>query len=79
MAETSPRVLRRSEAAAYCGLSPRGFDEWVRAGRLPAPLPGTKRYDRKAIDAALDRASGLTQIDEADEFEAWLKSHANAA
>ena len=49
------RLLAREEAAAYCDLSPSGFDTWVRAGRLPGPIPGTRRYDRKALDAALDR------------------------
>ena len=27
-----PRGLTREDAAAYCGLSPEGFDEWVSAG-----------------------------------------------
>ena len=29
-----------------------GFSEWLKAGRLPGPIRGTTRWDRKAIDAA---------------------------
>ena len=55
----APRLLTREQAAAYCGLSVHGFSEWVRTGRLPGPIRGTIRWDRKAIDAALDLASGI--------------------
>ena len=73
------RGFRRAEAAAYVGLSPSGFDAWVRAGRLPAPIKGTKVYDKKAIDAALDRLSGLKRSEEPDDFENWLNQNASAA
>jgi predicted DNA-binding transcriptional regulator AlpA len=55
----APRLLTREQAAAYCGLSVHGFSEWVKTARLPGPIPGTIRWDRKAIDAALDLASGI--------------------
>ncbi|MET0430746.1 MAG: helix-turn-helix domain-containing protein [Microvirga sp.] len=55
----SPRLLTRQQAARYCGLSPSGFGKWVRAGRLPRALPGTRRWDRQAVDAALDRIMAL--------------------
>ena len=51
------RCLSRAAAAHYCGVSKSGFDEWVRRGIVPGP--GTQRWDRKAIDLALDRASGI--------------------
>ena len=55
-----PRGMTRAEAAAYCGCeSMASFSDWVRRGIVPGPLPRTHRWDRKAIDAALDRASGL--------------------
>ena len=57
---TQPRGMTQEEAAAYCGCeSMAAFSDWVRRGIVPGPLPGTHRWDRKAIDAALDRASGL--------------------
>src|SRR5258707_15886748 len=52
-----PRLLSRSQAAAYCNVSPGTFSNWVRLGRLPSPLPGTTRWDLKAIDFALDAIS----------------------
>jgi len=54
------RLLTREEAAAYCRLSPQGFSRWVKSGRLPQPLSGTARWDLRAIDAALDLASGIS-------------------
>lgn len=38
-----PRCLTIAEAAAYCGLTPRGFRHWVAIGRLPVALPSTHR------------------------------------
>ncbi|MQH38674.1 hypothetical protein EI052_25585, partial [Escherichia coli] len=46
-------------AAAYCGCSTDAFDTWVKRGIVPGAIPGTQRWDRKAIDWYLDRASGL--------------------
>lgn len=54
------RVLSKSAAAAYLGLTPRGFAEWVRLGRVPGPLPGTYRWDRVALDRHLDKLSGIS-------------------
>jgi hypothetical protein len=74
----SPRALSRDEAAAYCGLSPAGFDEWVKRGIVPGPIPGTQRWDRKAIDLALDRASGIRQETGQAEaaYESWRRTRA---
>ena len=55
----TPRCLNRESAAEYCGCSPSAFDDWVRRGIVPGPLRGTKQWDRKAIDVALDKMSGL--------------------
>jgi hypothetical protein len=74
----APRCLAREEAAAYCGLSPEGFDEWVKRGIVPGPLPGTQRWDRRAIDLALDRASGIATIS-GSAFDEWKARHAGQA
>src|ERR1700693_5532377 len=51
-----PRGLSREEAAAYAGCeSLSTFSDWIRRGIMPDPIPGTHKWDRKAIDAALDR------------------------
>ncbi|MEQ4600244.1 MAG: hypothetical protein ABN488_21025 [Methylobacteriaceae bacterium] len=55
-----PRGMTREDAAAYCSLSPAAWDRWVSAGRMPPPVPGTHRWDRKAIDLAWDRLSGIS-------------------
>lgn len=54
-----PRLLSREDAASYCGLSPDGFDDWRRRGLIPGPINGTRRWDRKALDLAIDKASGI--------------------
>jgi hypothetical protein len=54
-----PRVMTRTEVADYCRLTPAGLGYWVRAGKIPGPIPGTHRWDRHALDRALDRLSGL--------------------
>jgi hypothetical protein len=54
-----PRLMTGAEAAAYLGLTPASFSKWVAEGRAPKPLPGTRRWDRKAIDLAIDKASGI--------------------
>ena len=55
----TPRLLTRQEAAGYCGLTESGFSSWMARRLVPGPLPGTKRWDRKALDLALDRLSGI--------------------
>jgi hypothetical protein len=55
-----PRGMSREDAAAYAGCATlSAFNDWVRRGIMPRPIPGTHKWDRKAIDAALDRLSGL--------------------
>lgn len=45
-----PRLIGRKEAAAYCGISPTCFSMWVARGIMPPTLPGTRRWDRRAIN-----------------------------
>ncbi|WP_183831674.1 helix-turn-helix domain-containing protein [Aquamicrobium lusatiense] len=75
------RLLSRQEAAAYCGVSVSTFSGWVAAGHIPRPLFGSRRWDKKAIDDCLDKASGLSRpisTQEEDPFERWLrKAHAS--
>lgn len=55
----TPRGLTRDDSAEYCGIDPATFDNWRHSGKLPGPIPGTKRWDRKALDLALDRLSSI--------------------
>lgn len=59
MTDDGPRLLSRKDAAAYCGCSVSAFSGWVAAGHMPRPVFGSRRWDRRAIDAAIDQASGL--------------------
>jgi hypothetical protein len=74
-----PRLLSRQQAAAYCNISPGSFSNWVRSGRLPLPLPGTSRWDQKAIDFALDTMSGLQPQQEALALDEWRTNRARRA
>jgi hypothetical protein len=68
-----PRGMTKKDAATYCGCgSLAAFADWVRRGIIPGPIPGTRRWDRKAIDMKLDLASGLqTAIAPKTALEQW--------
>lgn len=73
-----PRLLSRTEAAAYVGLSANQFDEEVTAGTFPGPVPlrVTRRlvWDRQALDEALDGTRKVNDGKSWDERrEAWQR------
>jgi len=70
--ESSPRLLARVDAARYCGVSTATFSRWVAKGIVPAAVPYTNRWDRRAIDCALDLLSGI-QNHKANAFDQWLE------
>lgn len=76
--QITPRGLTKADAAAYCGCSEDAFDTWVKKGIVPGAIPGTQRWDLKAIDWYLDRASGLpTQATvSSDPLADWQASRA---
>lgn len=74
MSDLPPRLLTRSEAAAYCRMTPSRFSQLVKAGTLPASIAGTTRYDRMAIDRALDKLSGLTTDVELSPLQKWKQA-----
>lgn len=59
---TAPRLMSGSDAAAYCGVTLNTWSKWVAAGTMPPPVAGTRRWDRKAIDLMLDKASNIVDI-----------------
>ena len=74
-----PRCLTLKEAAAYVGLTPRSYKEAVRRDKYPDTLPGTRRYDRNAIDARLNAERGITETQHSDsatpkasEYDDWF-------
>lgn len=54
-----PRLIGRKDAAAYCGIAESTFSMWVATGKMPATIPGTRKWDKRAIDAKLNEISGL--------------------
>lgn len=70
-----PRLLDRAMAAAYLGVSVWQIDDWRREGVIPDYLRGMKRFDRNAIDAAIDRLSGRSAAIRADDV---IREAANA-
>jgi hypothetical protein len=75
-----PRCLTIKQAAEYAGCrTVAAYRDRVRRGILPGPIPGTRAYDRHAIDAALDRASGIKpSTKELSPYEAWKKQSEGA-
>ena len=56
-----PRLLDLEIAAAYVGLSAAAFQKAVIEGVYPQPLQDGRRrhWDRRSLDEAVDRRSGL--------------------
>lgn len=74
--QNEPRLMSGTDVANYCGITLATLSKWVSGGRLPPPLPGTRRWDRKALDLTLDKVSGieapLSKEDAAErEWQAW--------
>jgi predicted DNA-binding transcriptional regulator AlpA len=71
--DNTPRLVGRREAAAYLGIGESTFSLWVATHNLPPAVPGTRKWDRRAIDAKLDEISGLTAANDnvEDEFDKW--------
>ena len=66
----TPRGLRREDAAAYIGVSPSKFDQWVERGVMPKPkrVDRIVLWDRKALDAAFDALDDGATDDQVDGF-----------
>lgn len=69
MTDNTPRLIGRKEASAYCNITPTAFSGWVRTNKMPPPIPGTRKWDKRAIDAKLDEISGLAGNDNAGETD----------
>ncbi len=75
-----PRCMTQIEAAAYCRLTPAGFMAWQRQGLVPGPISGTRRWDKHALDAALNKVSGLDPVaTKTTAVEDWFQKNAHTA
>jgi hypothetical protein len=69
-----PRLVSKTEAARYCGVTSATFAKWVLAGILPPSLAVTGKYDMRALDIALDKLSGIESVEQPeDSFEIWKR------
>ena len=75
MNDEKPLTLTRPQAAALCGLTPAGFDVWVRKGIVPSAIKGTRRWSRAGIEAALSGGQS-DPLEELDPFEKWERENA---
>lgn len=71
----APRLIGRKDAAAYCGIAESTFSMWVASGKMPATIPGTRKWDKRAIDAKLDEISGLAGDETEDAFDKWEREN----
>jgi hypothetical protein len=73
----TPRLLTQKAAAAYVGVSTPTFAKWVMEGIFPGSAGRTKMWDRKAIDLAIDKMSGIKSTPEpvVDEWAIWEKQY----
>jgi|HigsolmetaAR206D_1030411.scaffolds.fasta_scaffold08514_2 hypothetical protein len=66
MTAITPRTLTRAQLRAYLQVTHAEIDQRMAEGRLPKPLWGTEpddpraRWDRAAVDRALDNEAGPT-------------------
>jgi hypothetical protein len=75
-----PRGLTREQTMQYVGCTTlSAFKDWLRRGILPGPMPGTHRWDRKAIDAKLDQLSNIEQksTEQTSQLNQWLEKRAS--
>lgn len=77
MTDDAPRLMTREQAAAYCGVTYSCFGTWIWKGIIPPALPGTRRWDRRAIDQALDKQSGIKPVEDEKESEVdrWFREY----
>jgi hypothetical protein len=76
MPDLLPRFLSREDAARYLGVCVDSFDAEVRAGMWPAGVArgakgGRLMWDKAALDATVDRISGLANALPDNPRDAW--------
>ncbi|TBC21571.1 helix-turn-helix transcriptional regulator [Rhizobium ruizarguesonis] len=70
-----PRLIGRKEAAAYCGIAVSTFSLWVSTHKMPLCIPGTRKWDKRAIDAKLDEISGVDVNEDEDPYDKWMREN----
>jgi len=68
--------FRRTEAAAFIGVSASKFDQMVKAGDMPEPhlMSGIKIWRGDELRASFDRLTGREDAGEMSAQDAWDKA-----
>lgn len=77
-ATQKPLTITRTEASTMCGLTPSGFDVWVRKGIVPGPVAGTRRWSVAALEHALNGMPEAGGSDADAIFARWLRENGAA-
>ncbi|MBY3306158.1 hypothetical protein HFO04_25810 [Rhizobium laguerreae] len=72
---TEPRLIGRKQAADYLGIAESTFSLWVATYKMPPCIPGTRKWDKRAIDAKLDDVGGLARAEKEDPYDKWMREH----
>ena len=72
MSDLTPRLLSKTEAAAYCGIKASRFSQWVQEGIIPPAIPGTHKWDKRAIDAKFDQIAGIQPEKPVSALAKWI-------
>ena len=70
MTANPSRLMSRDALMDYLSVGSTTLHRLIKEGKIPGPLPGLKRWDRAAVDAALDRISGIAKHATHDDFTA---------
>ncbi|PCD66843.1 hypothetical protein [Rhizobium phaseoli] len=70
-----PRLVGRKEAALYLAIAESTFSLWVATHKMPPCIPGTRKWDKRAIDAKLDEISGLGVAPAEDRYTRWMREN----
>ena len=77
---TPPRLLNTKQLQDYLGVSWVTITKFVKQGILPPKVTGTSFWDRKAVDAHLDRVSGLvSENEDKSEYARWKQENHHEA
>ncbi|WP_260687490.1 helix-turn-helix transcriptional regulator [Rhizobium laguerreae] len=72
---TEPRLIGRKEAANYLGIAESTFSLWVSTHKMPPCIPGTRKWDKRAIDARLDEIGGPESGKTEDRYQKWMREN----
>lgn len=71
-------LMGSKEASVYLGIAQGTFSLWVATHKMPPAIPGTRMWDKRAINAKLDEISGIVSSAPEDPYDAWMKQNGGA-